>query len=283
MLNGGIDWQRQSTKPGTARLAKSHSSQNTGIYATSQQQLSDFILEAAVRSDKNSQFGWHSTWQGSAGWEFITDHRFIVGYGTAFKAPTLRQLYSARWGNPDVKPEESQQWELGLEGDEDPFNWRISAYRNNIDNMIEGDKNRGWRPYNIGKARIKGAELTGGLVTGPVNHQLSLSYVDPRNSQTNKVLNRRAKQKVSYQLDWQLSRLDLSLNYQYAGKRYDVDGPRTVRVGGYSVWDITVAYPIISSLTVRGRVSNLFDKNYETVYGYHTAGREFFLETAYKF
>ncbi|WP_163593731.1 TonB-dependent receptor, partial [Klebsiella variicola] len=38
-----------------------------------------------------------------------------------------------------------------------------------------------------------------------------------------------------------------------------------------------------SHLTVRGRIANLFDKDYETAYGYATPGREYYLTGSYTF
>lgn len=58
---------------------------------------------------------------------------------------------------------------------------------------------------------------------------------------------------------------------------------RTIKMGGVSLWDLTVAYPVTSHLTVRGKIANLFDKDYETVYGYQTAGREYTLSGSYTF
>ena len=52
-------------------------------------------------------------------------------------------------------------------------------------------------------------------------------------------------------------------------------------MGGVSLWDLAVAYPVTSHLTVRGKIANLFDKDYETVYGYQTAGREYTLSGSY--
>jgi len=63
----------------------------------------DFTFEGAARSDDNSQFGRHGTWQTSAGWEFIEGYRFIASYGTSYKAPNLGQLYGF-YGNPNLDP-----------------------------------------------------------------------------------------------------------------------------------------------------------------------------------
>ena len=51
----------------------------------------------------------------------------------------------------------------------------------------------------------------------------------------------------------------------------------------YSTVDLSASYPVTSHLTVRGRIANLFDKDYETAYGYPTAGREYYLSGTYSF
>lgn len=136
---------------------------------------------------------------------------------------------------------------------------------------------------------IKGVEWTGAFDTGPLSHQVTLEYLDPRDAETNQILVRRAKQQVKYQLDWQVAELDWSVTYQYLGQRYDntfdptTFAPSSVKLGGISLWDLAVSYPVTSHLTVRGRIANLFDKDYETVYGYKTAGREYYLTGSYNF
>ncbi|MEL4871918.1 TonB-dependent vitamin B12 receptor BtuB [Pantoea agglomerans] len=284
-IGAGLDWLKQKTQSGTASLDKGYEQHNTGVFLSGMQQFDSVTLEAAARNDDNSNFGNHSTWQTSAAWEFIEGYRFIASYGTAYKAPTLSQIHSAKYGNPDLKPEESKQWEGGVEGLTGPVSWRVSAYRNDVDNLIGYDQMN--RPYNVNKARIEGVEATAQFDTGPVSHQVSYDYVDPRNANTNEVLKRRSKQQVKYQLDWQTWDIDWDLAYRYLGTRYDDDfssyPSREVKMGGVSLWDVAVSYPVTSHLTVRGKIANLFDKDYETVYGYQTAGREYTLSGSYTF
>ncbi|YCI29473.1 TonB-dependent vitamin B12 receptor BtuB [Erwinia sp. PK3-005] len=285
-VSAGVDWQKETTEPGTNYLDEGYEQRNTGIYLTAQQQLGSVALEGALRGDDNNQFGWHSTWQTAAAWEFVEGYRLFASYGTAFKAPSLGQVYSQNYGNRELNPEESKQWEGGVEGLTGPVNWRVSAYRNDVDNLISSDPTT-FRYYNIGKARIKGVEATAQFVTGPLNHQVSYDYVDPRDSETDQVLLRRAKQQVKYQLDWTLYQFDWSLTWHYLGQRYDQDfnsyPTRRIKMGGVNLWDVAVSYPITSHLTVRGRIANLFDKDYETAYGYPTAGREYYLSGIYSF
>ena len=285
-MSGGIDWQKETTEPGTNYLAEGYEQRNTGLYLTGQQQFGSVTLEGALRGDDNNQFGWHNTWQTAASWEFISGYRVFASYGTAFKAPNLSQVYSPGYGNPDLEPEKSKQWEGGFEGLTGPVNWRVSGYRNDIDNLIDSDPAT-YRYYNISKARIKGVEATASFDTGPLGHQISYNYVDARDGETDQQLVRRAKQQVKYQLDWTIYNLDWSVTYHYLGDRFDNDynsyPARRVKLGGVSLWDLAASYPVTSQLTVRGRIANLFDKDYETAYGYRTPGTEYYLSASYSF
>lgn len=295
-ISAGVDYQRQSVEPGGYTMtSKTEAVNNTGIYLTGQYVLIDSVTaEAAIRSDHHSEFDWHTTWQSGLGWEFYDGYKLIGSYATAYKAPNLGQMYvdNPAWntkGNPDLKPEESKQWELGVEGTTGPLFWQINAYHNDIDNLIAYKSGTLFNTYeNIGKAEIKGVEWVGEFDTGIFHHALTYQYVDPRNKKTNKVLERRAKQQVKYQLDWTIVDVDMGLTYQYIGSRYDTEffpdwTSERKKVGGVSLWDLTAAYPVTSHLTIRGKIANMFDKDYETAYGYRTAGREYFLTGSYNF
>ncbi len=296
-ISAGIDYQRQSIEPnGYALITKKETMNNTGLYLTGQYSFVDSVIaEAAVRTDHHSEFNWHTSWQSGLSWEFYDGYKLVGSYATAYKAPNLSQLYaysSSSWGttkgNPNLKPEESKQWEIGVEGTTGPLFWQINAYHNDIDNLIEYKYGNFINTYeNIGKAEIKGIEWVGEFSTGFLHHQLTYQYVDPRNKKTNKVLERRAKQQVKYQLDWNIAEVDMGLTYHYIGSRYDNDFSQSpskrLKQGGVSLWDLTAAYPITSQLTIRGKIANMFDKDYETAYGYRTAGREYFLTGSYNF
>ncbi|MBG3081341.1 TonB-dependent vitamin B12 receptor BtuB [Proteus mirabilis] len=290
-VGGGIDWQRQSIKAGSNGFPNKEHFDNTGLYLTGQQKLGTVIAEASVRSDNHSEYGWHTTWQTNLGWEFVEGYRVIGGYGTAFKAPNLNQLYvdNPLWnleGNLNLKPEESKQWEGGFEGLTGLLAWRVTAYRNDIENLIAYKSAKPVDTYeNIGKALIKGVEFTGEMDTWIFHHTFNYQYIDARNKETHQRLDRRARQQLKYQLDWQVEKLDMGVTYQYIGQRTDKDYGtyENVSLGGVSLWDLTASYPITSHLSIRGRIANLFDKDYETAYGYHTPGREYFLTGSYNF
>ncbi|WDY15103.1 TonB-dependent vitamin B12 receptor BtuB [Salmonella enterica subsp. enterica serovar Derby] len=291
-VSGGADWKQEKLTSSSTTKADTYKRDTTGLYLTGQQQIDSVTLEASGREDHDEQFGWHGTWQTATGWEFVDGYRATLSYGTGFLAPSLGQQYGATrfassYGpgiaaNPNLKPEESRQWEAGIDGLTGPLDWRLSAYHYKVQNLIDYKDNQ---YVNLKSATIKGLEWTGNITTGPVDHHLTLQCGDPRDDETNKVLYRRAKQQVKYELTGQIFELGWNVMYQYLGERYDkdYDNNRDVKMGGLSLWDIGVSYPVTSHLTVRGKIANLFDKDYETVYGYQTAGREYTLSGSYTF
>ncbi len=293
-ISAGIDWQQQELTSSDTFTADTYKRDNTGYYLTAQQHVKTVTLEASVRGDDNDQFGWNGTWQTAAGWEFVPDYRVTLSYGTGFQAPTLGQMYGQKRlsiiPNPDLDPEKSQQWEIGFEGQTGPLNWQLSAYRNKIDNLItyyyDDDTWQGTY-YNIQSATIKGIEWTGSFDTGIFSHQITLGYLDPRRDQDDEVLAHRSKQQYKYQLDWNMFGFDMDVAYQYFSKSFNNNTNQFAstqrRMPSYSLVDIAASYPITSHLTVRGRIANLFDKDYETVYGYQTPGREYYLTGSYTF
>lgn len=293
-VSAGVDWQQQRLTSSDTRKSDSYKRNDTGLYLTGQQQVGDVTLEASGREDHDEQFGWHGTWQASAGWQFVDSYRVTLSYGTGFLAPSLGQQFGSNRfniaSNPNLKPEESRQWEAGLEGLTGPLDWRLSAYRYKIDNLITyySDPVTYAGAYdNINSATIKGVEWTGSFDTGIFSHRVTLQYIDPRNDENNEVLARRSKRQAKYQLDWTMFNVDMDVAWQYYGRRYDNNTSRYNSqqqvLPSYSTVDISASYPLTPHLTVRGKVANLFDKDYETVYGYQTAGREYFLSGSYTF
>ena len=53
-------------------------------------------------------------------------------------------------------------------------------------------------------------------------------------------------------------------------------------MGGYGLVNLTARYAINTELAIEGRINNLFDKNYETVSGYNTAGFNAFIGLRYQ-
>ncbi len=66
------------------------------------------------------------------------------------------------------------------------------------------------------------------------------------------------------------------------GKRYD-NAANSIKLGGYSTWDLRTEYRMTSELRVQLRLENIFDKNYETAYLYNQPGFGAFVTLRYQF
>lgn len=107
----------------------------------------------------------------AAVWAAVAEDRYGIELfgelGRAFKAPTLDQLYDPRpffgpdgeftLSNPDLEPQRSRGWELGVRGHARRAGWRLVAYRQILENEIDFDP-ASFRYSNIGRSRHQGIE-----------------------------------------------------------------------------------------------------------------------------
>ena len=131
-----------------------------------------WIIIPAVRYDKHSEFGSKTTPHLGVTYLLNDNNRFKANWGKGFKAPTVSELYMdythmgvLTMGNPDLKPEESTNWDISYEGEWGKTFGKVTYFHNNIDNMISTHSVSGMRGvseyYNIdGTTKTHGIELT---------------------------------------------------------------------------------------------------------------------------
>ncbi|WP_445395643.1 TonB-dependent receptor domain-containing protein [Zobellella sp. An-6] len=276
----GMDWQRDRLLAKSTGIS-APDRDNTGVYASVFHTWSPLSFEFAARIDDNEQFGTQDTWQSALSLALPQQHKVTLSYGTAFKAPAFNHLYGFG-GNAMLKPEESENWELGLAGDYSLLDWQLNLYRNKVDNLIvfEGGFINSARNTD---ALIKGIEFLTKVNTGPLGHTLSYDYTDAVNENNEgRQLARRAKHKVSWTSDIDVANVNLFAQVLYVGKRNDSDFSDVV-MPSYTIWNIGARYPLTEQLTLNGKINNLFDKDYQVVSGYDAPGMEFYVGADYRF
>ncbi|WBA08535.1 TonB-dependent receptor domain-containing protein [Salinivibrio kushneri] len=282
LLGGGVDYRQDTFNEGSLISNPDdiaiNPRDNLGTYLLTQfSPVEALSIEASARSDDNEQYGQHTMWQTSAGLAIADGYQLVASYGTAFKAPSLTELYG--WGgNATLKPEESSNTELALRGVTADVDWSLTGYINNIDNMIDWD-NEAKKNRNIGEVTIKGIELIASFDVASLHNQLSLEYKDPKKDKTGEQLQRRAKRVAKWDASYQWERVQLGTQWQYQSERTDWNG----RLDSYSLWAVTASYQATDHLTVKGKVDNVFDKEYETAGGYPAAERAYFMTLDYQY
>lgn len=117
----------------------------------------DFVLQAGVRMDENSQFGRAVNPKISSAYTLATTGtRLRAGWGTGFRAPTFQALYFPLFGNPELDPERSWSWEAGVRQEivGETLVLDVAYFRIDYKDLIQ--QTPGFE--NIGEARTQGVE-----------------------------------------------------------------------------------------------------------------------------
>jgi vitamin B12 transporter len=282
LLTLGIDYQDDKIDSTTTYAETSRV--NNGLFAQYQGSFAAHDLQLSLRKDDNEQFGKHTT--GGAAWGYALNEslRLTASYGTAFKAPTFNELYFPFYGNPDIEPEESRSFELGISGDSNWGRWSLNAYKTNIDNLIAYDSTI-FAAANISKARIRGVEAIVSTQLNDWDINTNLTLLDPEDKSgginDGNVLPRRARQSLRFDADRQFGAYSIGTTLRVEGKRYD-DLANNTKLDGYATVDLRAEYAFAKDWKLQGRIENLFDREYETAAFYNQPERSFFITVSYQ-
>jgi len=236
------------------------------------------------RRDDNSSFGGKNTYSASYGYQITPSLRARLSYGTAFKAPSIYQLYTPYYGNPDLKAETGRNREVGLVWEDDRQVASLTYYHNTITNMIDwvmtDPVNFSGQYENVAKARLQGVTLAYDGRFGDWRLHGTYDWLDATDGDTGHTLARRARNKLVAGASHFWGPLEAGAEVVAVGSRFN-DADESVRLGGYSLVNLTARYAVSKSLAIEGRVDNLFDKHYELVQGYGTPGISAFVGVRY--
>lgn len=150
----------------------------------------------AVRYDHHSEFGSKTTPHIGVTYLANDHNRFKANWGEGYKAPSVSELYMdythmgvLTLGNPNLRPEESKNWDLSYEGEWGKTFGKITYFNNDIDNMIStrtvGGRHGYNEYYNIdGTTKTHGVELTLGR---KLSRDLDVKVTSNWTSASNKV------------------------------------------------------------------------------------------------
>jgi vitamin B12 transporter len=247
------------------------------------------FLTGGVRIDDSSAFGTHTTPRGSAAFLIKeTGTRIRGSAGSGFRAPTLNELFFPGFSNPDLQPETSFSWDVGV----DQTFWRerirlgLTVFYNKFDNLIRFVPINTF-PFvaaiNVARARASGVEFTGEAdllknLVASVNY----TYTDSEDLSTDRWLAREPQHRWNIGITWEpIRRLQLFTQIHVVTRQFESEqagfnsGHTRIDVGGnYRLID---KYGVLQFLDLTARVNNILNEGYAEVRGFPALGTAFLL------
>ena len=242
-----------------------------------------------LRQDHYSDFGTANTGLLGYGLSFADNWRATASISNAFKAPTFNDLYYplsfGYRGNPNLKPERSQNKEVGLHYASNGQRVDAVYFDNRISDLIASNATF-TTVVNINQAQINGQELSYAGEFGNTHLKANATWQNPRDTATGQVLQKRAREFGNIAASHSFGAWNAGAELKYSGARPDVNCatfPCTnVSLLGYQLLSLTAGYQIDKNLKLSARVENLFNRDYSEAYSYNTLGRTLFVGLNYQ-
>ena len=275
---------------------------NTGTTVRSETVTERVSLLGGIRFENNGSFGFYAAPRVAASWlvnrgnDSLGSTRLRGSVGRGIKEPLFIQSYSPSpsfLGNPDLKPERSRGFDVGIEQRlaNDRVGMEATYFANHFDDLISlgpFDPVTFAAQYeNIGETRASGLELAGTAIVmnalrvggaytfldSKVIHSISSSPIfAPGRS-----LYRRPRHSGSVQASFTRDRVTATLGGVFVGSRVDTDFnfPTITSNTGYAIWNASGEVRFARRMAGFITFDNLTDRDYMEPLGYPALGRTF--------
>ncbi|WP_409306966.1 TonB-dependent receptor [Pectobacterium sp. B1J-3] len=269
--------------------------------------LDSLAFTGGARYEYNDTFGGHVSPRAYLVWNVMDELTVKGGVSTGYKTPSLAQLHNGisgvsgqgtvtTIGNPDLKPEESVNTELGVYYEHySGFGANATVfqnrYRNKISSLTVDDFSS--THTNVGKASTEGVELATTIPLWSDSWTMNLNYTftdseqkDGKNKGAR--LTNTPKHMANARVNWDVNeKLSTWLKAEYRGKtaRYTqnygslTDGQKAAYddkgadFKSYTVFNLGGSYKLSKDVTVNGAINNLFDKDFSSGVRTYGTGR----------
>ncbi|MEE4679722.1 TonB-dependent receptor [Pseudomonas alliivorans] len=277
------------------------------LFAENEWSMTDtFALTTGLRMDHHEEYGVHFSPRVYGVWRATDDWTFKGGVARGFKAPEVRAVvpgYSylrrntfVMFGNPDLKPETSTNYELSaLWSNRNDLSAGATVFYNDFqDKLSTVTTTERWNGFivmdrvNVDKAVIKGIELNGRWdITPDVALKGNYTYTDSEQksgANAGAPLALTPERKANLRAEWTLNdRTQLWAATNYYGKEYgntvnDEPSP------AYTTADLGGSYELTKNVSFNAALYNLTDKRLDDeTYGTVNYGRTLWASTTVRF
>ena len=246
-------------------------------------------IQADFRHDDNEVFGAVDTGRLGAAYALGGGWRLRGLAGQSFRAPSFNDLYFPDYGVATIRPERSKSIEFGLDGRFANGDFSATAFRNRARDLIAYEPDRRFCPpatgydygcaANIGRARLQGLSLNGGLQAGAWRGRAVLDFVDAKDADTGQRLTRRAAHQASLSVDYDAGAWLVGVSALNVGAR--PDGGKML--DAYTTIDLRARWRFSPQWQLEAKLLNATDRDIEPARDYQALGRQAWLGVRWDF
>jgi vitamin B12 transporter len=242
-----------------------------------------FQLELGSRFNKHSIYGVNSTFTLNPSYRFNGYWMILGSISSAYKVPSIYQLYDFYAGNLNLKPEEALNVEMGVQYKSARSFLRGVIFSRQITSGIDYNF-VDFKYFNFVEQRVNGFEFESNLdITKALHLNMNYTYLSgqelTQNRETNKesitypYLLRRPAHNLNLTLNYEISaKLFASLSSKSLSARYDIGGyeQADVVLPPYTIFSGYGAYKMNDKVSFFIDAQNLFNKKFFDIYGYQS-------------
>jgi vitamin B12 transporter len=294
VVSGGYEWQRETFLPSHLNERFRRES-NSFIAEYRGEFLDQFYLNAALRHDLNDRFSDATTYSLGSAWAIPgTATRLHASVGTGVTNPTFFEQFGfipeSFVGNAGLTPEKSTGFDIGVEQallngalvvDVTYFNQDLT---NEIATLFGGAPDFLATVVNrSGRSKRQGVELAatydfenGFSATASYTYTDATEQTETGGERQREVRRPRHSGSIGAAYTFHDDRARIFGEVVFNGRTEDLafvpDLPARVTLDDYQIVNIGGSYRFSETIEAYGRVENLFDADYEEVFGYNTQG-----------
>lgn len=296
----GIDFREHSTVqdyfstgsfgPFSIPTLKANMSQ-ISAYASLQYRKNNFTAELGGRINQHSVYGTNGTFTFNPAYRLSERVRVFGNWYTAFKTPTLYQLYDSYAGNSNLTPEKGLIQELGFDWtSSQSFQTRVVAFhRNSRETIIYAYDPMSWlgKYLNASRQTNYGVEVEATWNIRPIQFRANYAFTDGRTTGsydgTGRLLGKDSsyfnlyripRHALNWQASFQKNQWTIQLSGRIASAREEfIFGATPITMKGYATIDFYSEYRTKKKgLRLFADLRNLTNTRYEEIRGYNARG-----------
>ena len=254
-------------------------------------------MEAGIRVNNHSRFGNNFTYTLNPSYLLNKQFKFSLNISSAFKAPTLYQLYDGYAGEKNLKPETSVTSEFSLQflGIKNT-SARVVYFNRQIKNGIDYSYST-YKYFNYASQKDNGIEVETGYSNSKINLSFNYTYIKGTVNTANYEFDantysytvkgdtsfpnlfRIPKHNINGSVGFQINKkIYMSLAQRIAGKRFEpqFQAP-SIALKAFQTTDLFFQYKLGKKVSIYLSLKNIFNSSYQEVLGFNARRRNYMI------